>query len=144
MTDLTIPPPTKPTPESERRLPRSGKGSMPEHSLCIDCGFDTQPGALTRVQVDTLIAAGAEDLGVLNYDHNTETYYVRDHIWKAAGMEPFGGCLCIGCLEKRIGRRLKPKDFQRDHPFNTLPGSPRLLSRRGRQGGVPWRKGGES
>jgi hypothetical protein len=39
------------------------------------------------------------------------------------------GCLCIGCLEKRIGRRLKPKDFT-DHPFNQLPGTPRLLNRR--------------
>ena len=31
-------------------------------------------------------------------------------------MEPYGGCLCIGCLEKRIGRKLKPKDFP-DHPL---------------------------
>ena len=43
------------------------------------------------------------------------------------------GCLCIGCLEKRIGRRLKPKDFLRGDPFNDdlLPGTPRLLKRRG-------------
>jgi hypothetical protein len=33
-------------------------------------------------------------------------------------MEPYGGCLCIGCLERRIGRKLKPKDFERNHPFN--------------------------
>ena len=49
-------------------------------------------------------------------------------------MEDFGGCLCIGCLEKRIGRKLKPKDFLRGHPFNRpqLPGTKRLLERRGR------------
>jgi len=46
-------------------------------------------------------------------------------------MEGWGGCLCIGCLEKRIGRRLKPKDFLRDHPFNLMPGTQRLLERRG-------------
>jgi len=144
MTDLTIPPLTKPKPEGERGLPRSLKGHMPEHNLCIDCGYDTQPGTISRVEAETLAAKGEHNLGVLHYGPETEVYYVRDHVWKAAGMEPYGGCLCIGCLEKRIGRRLKPKDFQRDHPFNTLPGSPRLLSRRGRQGGVPWRKGGES
>jgi hypothetical protein len=46
-------------------------------------------------------------------------------------MEPRGGCLCIGCLEKRLGRKLRPKDFQRDHPFNrpNVPGTPRLMKR---------------
>jgi hypothetical protein len=53
-------------------------------------------------------------------------------VWKAAGMEALGGCLCIGCLEKRLGRRLKPKDFERDHEFNSpqIPGTPRLMKRR--------------
>jgi hypothetical protein len=61
---------------------------------------------------------------------DSEVYTVRDAIWEKAGMEPFGGCLCIGCLEKRLGRRLKPKDFDWNHPFNALPGTPRLLNRR--------------
>jgi hypothetical protein len=47
----------------------------------------------------------------------SEVYMVHNRIWKAAGVEPMGGCLCIGCLERRIGRRLKPKDFPR-HVFN--------------------------
>jgi hypothetical protein len=47
-------------------------------------------------------------------------------------MEPYGGVLCVGCLEKRIGRRLTPDDFP-DHVFNTTyPGTPRLLERQGR------------
>jgi hypothetical protein len=45
-------------------------------------------------------------------------------------MEPWGGCLCIGCLEKRLGRKLKPKDFLRVHELNTMPGSARLMKRR--------------
>ena len=53
----------------------------------------------------------------------------RNTVWKAAGMEPMGGCLCVGCLEKRLGRRLRPKDFTR-HPFNTMPGTKRLTERR--------------
>jgi hypothetical protein len=55
---------------------------------------------------------------------------VRDSVWKAAGLEPMGGCICIGCLEKRIGRQLRPKDFTR-HVFNSMPGTERLLQRRG-------------
>ena len=45
-----------------------------------------------------------------------------------------GGFLCVGCIEKRLGRRLRPKDFQLEHTFNrNLPGTPRLLNRQGRK-----------
>jgi hypothetical protein len=62
--------------------------------------------------------------------NDSELYIVRDSVWKAAGMEPWGGCLCIPCLERRIGRRLKPKDFPR-HPFNdfNMPRTERLADR---------------
>jgi hypothetical protein len=40
-----------------------------------------------------------------------EYYMVHDNVWKAAGMEPEGGCLCIGCLEERLNRMLTPDDF---------------------------------
>jgi hypothetical protein len=46
-------------------------------------------------------------------------------------MEPMGGCLCVGCLEKRLGRRLRPKDFTR-RPLNTMTGTDRLIERRNR------------
>jgi hypothetical protein len=62
--------------------------------------------------------------------YDSEVYTVRDAIWKKAGMERLGGCLCIGCLEKRLGRQLKPKDFKRGDAFNALPGTDRLLKRR--------------
>jgi hypothetical protein len=40
--------------------------------------------------------------------------------------------LCIGCLEARIGRKLKPKDFESGHAFNgpDMPATPRLKERR--------------
>ncbi len=53
---------------------------------------------------------------------------VKPAVWKAAG--EVSGCLCIGCLVKRLGRTLVPKDFPRKHPFHSLPGSKRLLARR--------------
>jgi hypothetical protein len=64
---------------------------------------------------------------------DAELYIVHDAIWKAAGMQPYGGCLCIGCLEKRIGCKLKPKDFPHDHVFNSAgtPCTGRLRDRRG-------------
>jgi hypothetical protein len=37
-----------------------------------------------------------------------ERYMVHDHVWPVT---EDGGALCVGCLEKRIGRRLVPGDF---------------------------------
>jgi hypothetical protein len=37
-----------------------------------------------------------------------ERYMVHDAVWP---IEPDGGVLCVGCLEKRIGRRLNARDF---------------------------------
>ena len=59
-----------------------------------------------------------------------EVYHLRDAVWKAAGMAPFAGFLCVGCLEKRLGRQLGPKDFDTSHDFNRAPGTPRLMERR--------------
>jgi hypothetical protein len=67
-------------------------------SICTDCGTDTTPP---------------------QGDH--EDYMVRAEIWRAAGMpEADGGFyLCIGCLEKCLGRELVAGDFT-PHPVNTL------------------------
>ena len=47
--------------------------------------------------------------------HDQEVYIVTKEVWQATGLEGWGGCLGIGCLEKRIGRRLKPDDFEPGH-----------------------------
>jgi hypothetical protein len=52
-------------------------------------------------------------------------------------MDPWGGCLCIDCLEKRIDRELRPEDFHREHAFNRFPGTARLIKRRGIRPMVP-------
>jgi len=51
---------------------------------CIDCGKNT---------------------------HGGEYYMVHDSVWAASGIAPHGGMLCLGCLETRIGRELRPDDF---------------------------------
>jgi hypothetical protein len=113
------------------------KERTPETWLCVGCGRNTAPGCLNRVELEAAYAADKNDEGVtLTITTDSEIYTVRERVWSEAGMEPMGGCLCIGCLEKRLGRSLRPKDFQRGHPLNSLPGTPRLLKRRGRAKGM--------
>lgn len=108
------------------------RGKTPESWACIDCGINTAPGMLDRVRMEAAFAADWNNQGVeQTVGNNSEVYMVKPTVWKAAGIEGMGGCLCIGCLEKRIGRSLVPKDFSRHHPFNKTPGTDRLLARRG-------------
>lgn len=63
-------------------------------------------------------------------DSSNERYMVHDHVWATAGMCPFG-LLCIGCIEKRLRRRLVAADFL-DVGLNHDPGyqrSARLIDR---------------
>ena len=58
-----------------------------------------------------------------------EYYAVRDDVWPLARL---GGMLCVGCLERRIGRRLAPGDFiHRSREAFPWPASPRLADRLG-------------
>jgi hypothetical protein len=44
-------------------------------------------------------------------DTRSEYYMVHDWVWELSGMNPYDGMLCIGCLEKRLGRKLIKGDF---------------------------------
>ncbi len=109
--------------------------------------FDVHPLACVDCEVDTL-----------DIDGQHEHYMVHDAVWNAAGMnkfprparpddiricdegEPQLFCmtpvgliheyLCIGCLERRLGRRLTSADFT-DAPINqpSPANTPRLASR---------------
>jgi hypothetical protein len=116
-------------------------GLTPESWACIDCGINTFPGCPSRVEIERrcnalavikLLSATGEEpaIATLTFNEHCEVYTVRDSVWEAAGMEPMGGCLCIGCLEKRLGRKLRSRDFLRRHPFNRVPGTERLIDRR--------------
>jgi hypothetical protein len=101
----------------------------PETWECVDCGFNTFPGGATAATCKAIVAGLMEGF-TIRLDDQCEVYMVRTTIWEAAGMDGLGGCLCIGCLEERLGRRLKPRDFMRRHSLNVIPGTERLLSRR--------------
>jgi hypothetical protein len=75
---------------------------IPDSHLCVDCGVDTAPGCPGWLETIRQINATGESPMVVGWE--SEIYMVRASIWKAAGMDEWGGCLCIGCLEKRLGR----------------------------------------
>jgi len=113
----------KMTPEQREHA----KAVITKSWLCVDCGVNTAPGVPdVEEAIRQLEAKGGYSARI---DASSEVYMVREAVWEKAGMEPFGGCLCIGCLEQRLDRRLKPKDFI-EHVFNGMPGSVRLLRRR--------------
>lgn len=64
----------------------------------------------------------------VNTLENNEYYMVHDKIWIKAKMKK--GMLCIGCIEKRLKRKLTTNDFT-EYPINKdfLPKSKRLLNR---------------
>jgi hypothetical protein len=116
-------------------------GSFPESNNCLDCGYDTMPGTPARAESEEMIreqkARGVKNWSVpATLTNESEQYIVHPHVWQAAGMKEWSdrgesGVLCIGCLEKRIGRRLRPDDFDALHVFNdpTLPGTDRRFNR---------------
>ena len=85
---------------SDRRDEFDPRCKTPESWCCVDCGAAT-----------TNLAG-------------KDTPVYRPEAW-AAGMKAMGGCLCVGCLEKRLGRCLRPKDFTR-RPFDAV--TERLLA----------------
>lgn len=73
--------------------------------LCLDCGVDTN-------KID-------------------EYYMVKGHVWTQAMGDKPDGMLCIGCLEKRIGRRLQLQDFtEHMNQHGPWAGADRRLSKR--------------
>jgi hypothetical protein len=117
---------------SHRKLgDKSARGAAPESWNCVDCGVNTAPGMLTRKELDAAFLIHASADNVLTWEQ--EVYTVTTEVWRASGLEGWGGCLCVGCLERRIGRKLRPQDFVPDHEFNQpwFPASRRLRERRG-------------
>lgn len=80
----------RPQPKEE---PQPASDTREGGTLCFDCRIDTAP-----------------DRGFW------EWYMVHDHVWEEAQALPIA-CLCIGCLERRLGRPLTPLDFT-DAPVN--------------------------
>jgi hypothetical protein len=99
--------------------------------------------AWTKSQFSHIAMEALECLGIFdcfgcgrNCMDLDERFMVHNALWNAHGVE---GMLCVGCFEKRLGRRLTPKDFT-ECDGNNFDGdekgwlkSPRLLNRMGRK-----------
>ena len=97
-------------------------GAPYRNCYCVDCGVNT------AATIGTGFRRAPAVPGMW------EMYWVKDKVWAAAGMGAWHGSLCICCIERRLGRRLRPKDF--DHSRNEnkcLPEyvTPLLRARRG-------------
>jgi hypothetical protein len=95
---------------------------------CVDCGRNTSPGVLDGPAARRRLKRYGKYTARIGTD--SEVYTLRNAVWKKTRMKPWGGCLCIGCVEKRLGRKLTPKDFDWTHVWNGFPGTRRLLNRR--------------
>jgi hypothetical protein len=76
---------------------RIGEGDVRCHRgrdlICIDCHF-------------SCIDCGK------NTENSGELYIVPNELWASSGLDSTDGMLCLGCLERRIGRPLVPGDFE--------------------------------
>jgi hypothetical protein len=87
---------------------------------------------------DRLPAVPCHDCGDLDRtgEGPHEWYMIHDDLWAESGLGPDDGHLCVGCLEKRLGRQLTPADFKdvplSHPPFGNL--TARLLDRLGHGG----------
>ena len=53
-------------------------------------------------------------------------FMLRSDVWAETGVEPDGGMLCVGCVEKRLGATLGTDDFS-EAPLKGPPWSERLF-----------------
>ena len=61
----------------------------------------------------------------------SQWFQVLDAVWDQSGLGPFDGCLCVRCLERRLGRPLDWRDLDPDAgPINqpTETDAPRLAA----------------
>jgi hypothetical protein len=106
------------------------EGLYYEDDCCVDCGTETTP--FKKDGDGSGFVLQVADVTMRFQPRTWELYWVKDRVWAKAGMTETGGCLCVGCLENRLGRRLRPNDFDFKRDEN-LPGawtSPRLAQRR--------------
>jgi len=88
-----------------RRVVRIMENDPVRNPVCMDCGVDTE---------------------AIN-----EEYMILDDLWRTA-VPSEAGMLCVGCLEKRLGRELRRDDFARyvQSAFDDgMPASDRLKKR---------------
>ena len=62
------------------------------------------------------LGKGCDDCKCFKYQ--AASYMVTNEVWTHATRGNAAVSLCLGCLTKRLGRKLTPEDFPRDVPAN--------------------------
>lgn len=91
---------------------------------CIHCLIKKHPGIPSehRLEIAWIHYIQQEnkpyniDKGCKDCRGIDQPYMVLNSVWKAAKMKK--GFLCLACLEKRLNRRLKLRDFMQNAPIN--------------------------
>src|SRR5262249_59401852 len=96
--------------------PLSLKGTWSESHCCVDCGYNTHPGAPPRELAEFLM--NRDGNVPVRVTTESELYIVKDSVWKKSGLAPYGGCLFVWCLGGGIGCKLKAKNFSFSNPLN--------------------------
>ena len=60
-------------------------------------------------------------LSCVDCKNKTEAYFVKDEIWDLVPKTKRKGSICLSCLEKRLGRKLKKSDFKNSDIHNYQP-----------------------
>lgn len=78
-----------------------------------------------------LMAGSCHDCLTNIYLTDEYSFILKKQIWKKAAKDKTNQFFCIGCLETRLKRKLKSKDFDWGIPLNNIPDvrSDRLLER---------------
>ena len=116
------------------------KGVMPESWCCVDCGINTAPGFKNRAQAEQAFAVDLEQSRL--HAESQRVHRGLHHQGKGLAGRGHGsdGRLPVHRLPRSgSDGSWWPRNFVRKHPFNSLPGTARLLSRRGAAfGGLCW------
>jgi len=88
---------------------------------CQDCSTRDRPTVLMVRWLGGFGGSGGSD---------REWFMLKDSVWNLAQRHRPRRFLCVGCLERRLGRRLTAADFRRSAKVNFVSyKSPRLLRR---------------
>ena len=104
---------------------------------CVSNNRGLEIGALLSKVIDecvanrSIMAGCCHDCFINVYENGEYDYILHNKVWKKAAKKDHDKFLCSYCVENRLGRKLKNKDFNWDIPLNFIDGdrSSRLLHR---------------
>lgn len=95
---------------------------------CVSKNKGLEIGVLLSKVIDecvanrSIMAGCCHDCFINVYDNGEYDYILHNKVWKKAAKKDHDKLLCSGCVEERLGRKLKFKDFNWEVPLNYIDG----------------------